>query len=164
MSDGKDIVITVYGFDKIVDKIAVCSFESGAETYCSTINNLELKENSWVCAKMVLENEQYSLDSFFPLKFDVILEMDNRSIQKMLRETDSQDIAKALKGEKEDIKEKIFSNMSARAAEMLKGDIDYMGAVQVRDVKKSQKKIVNLIRHLQDIGEIAIPSGGETVE
>ena len=163
MGSGRDIVITVYGHEKIIDRIAVNSFESEAEIYCDTINALELKDNSWVYAKKISENEQYSLDSFFPIRFDIILKLDNRSIQKVLREADSQEIAKALKGEKDDIKEKIFSNMSKRAAQMLKEDMEYMGAVEAHYVKESQEKIVNLIRILAEIGEIIIQPRGELI-
>jgi flagellar motor switch protein FliG len=168
MSDGKSIVVTVYGHNKTIDDIAVSSFEgneSNAETYCDTINSLELKEDTWVLAKQISENEKYPLNRFIPFKFDMILTLDDRAIQKILREIDSQVLAEALKGEKEAIQEKIFNNMSKRAAQMLKEDIEYMGPVRITDVKETQEKIIMIIHHFEETGEIVIPhSKGETVE
>ena len=159
MGTGREIVITAYGHDKTIDKISASIFDAscnGATTYCDTLNNLELNGNSWVLAKIISENVQYALDSFLPLKFDIILKLDNLSIQKVLRHVDSQDIARALKSEKEAVKEKIFSNMTKRGAQMLKDDMEYMGPVRGIDVNESQEKIISIILHLADVGEIAI--------
>jgi hypothetical protein len=89
MGNGKSIVITVYGHSRVIDKIAVSLFdkpkseyydynnESSAKTYCDTINNLELQEEAWVSAKIISETTQYALNTFLPLKFDIILQLDN---------------------------------------------------------------------------------------
>jgi flagellar motor switch protein FliG len=167
MRNGRTIVITAYGHNKDIDKIAVSSFEnsengyynrgSDAETYCNTINSLQLKGDSWIFAKAVSENTQYGLDEFLPLKFsDVIIKLDNMAIQKILRATDALELAKSLKGQDEPVKEKILSNMSKRASQMLKEDIEYMGPIRIEDVKESQEKILNIIRHLEQTGEIVI--------
>jgi len=175
MRGGRDLVITVYGHDKTIDKIAVSAFDtpdryyygdnSDAATYCETLNNLELNENSWVFAKIVSENAPYTLDLLLPLNFDIFLKLDDKAIQRVLREVDSQEIAKALKSVKETVKERIFGNMTARAAQMLKEDMEYMGPVRNADVKESQEKMINIIRRLEETGEIVIPySKGETKE
>jgi hypothetical protein len=176
MGDGRDLVITIYGHDKTIDKIAVSAFDkpvshygysenSCASTYCDSLNSLELNGNSWVYAKVVSENRPYTLNLLLPLEFDIVLELDNRAIQKMLREVNSQNIAKALKGEKEAVQERIFSNMTERAARMMKEDMEYMGPVRNIDVKESQEKMLNVIRRLEEIGEIVIPyAKGETKE
>ena len=170
---GRDnIVITAYGHGKTIDKIAVSSFEfsghygqsspSDAETYCNTINSLELKDDSWVFAKKISENIQYGLASFLPLKLSsVIPKLDNRAIQTVLRKVDISDIAKSLKGEDETIQEKIFSNMSRRAAEMLKEDMRYMGPILLRHHIESQGKIISAIKHLADTGEIYLEGESE---
>jgi hypothetical protein len=169
----KSIVITVCGHNETIDKIAVSLFdnhyphggESNAEAYCNTINGLELKEDTWIFAKTVSENTQYSLGAFFPLRFDIIETLDDRAIQKVLREIDSQDLAKALKGENDAVREKIFNNMSKRAAQMLKEDMEFMGRIRIKDVKESQEKILSIIRHFKQTGEIVITySKGEVVE
>jgi hypothetical protein len=165
----RNIVITAFGHDRTIDKIAVSSFDkavdrysssnANADAYCATINSLELNGNSWVFAKIVPENVQHPVDSFFPLKFDIILKVDDIAIQKIMREIDSQDLARALKGEKEAVKEKIFRNMSKRAAEMLKEDMEFMGEIRISAVKGSQEKITDIIRHLEQTGEIVIAYG-----
>lgn len=90
---------------------------------------------------------------------DVVL-LDNRSVQRVLREVESQDLAMALKGASSEVADKIFSNMSTRASEMLKEDIEFMGPVRLRDVEEAQQRIVNVIRHLEEMGEIVIARGG----
>lgn len=90
---------------------------------------------------------------------DVVL-LDNRSVQRVLREVESQDLALALKGSSSEVSEKIFSNMSSRASEMLREDIEFMGPVRLRDVEEAQQRIVNVIRRLEEMGEIVIARGG----
>lgn len=92
--------------------------------------------------------------------FEDIVMIDNRSIQRVLREVESQDLALALKGASSEVAEKIFSNMSSRAAEMLREDIEFMGPVRLRDVEEAQQRIVNIIRRLEDTGEIVVARGG----
>ncbi|ADL07857.1 flagellar motor switch protein FliG [Thermosediminibacter oceani] len=92
--------------------------------------------------------------------FEDILTLDNRSIQRILREVDSHDLVLALKGASDEVKNKIFANMSKRQAEMIKEDMQYLGPVRLRDVEEAQQKIVNIIRKLEDAGEIIISRGG----
>jgi len=168
MAGKKSIVITAYGHEKTIDKIAVSLFDksdtgysrdSNARTYCETINKLELKDNSWVIAKIVEENTLFPLGIFPTSCLAVLLELDNLSIQRLLKELDfkeqnSQDIAKALKGERAAIQDRIFSNLPKKAAVMLKEDMEYMGPVQIEQVKEAQEKILNVIRALEQSGEI----------
>ncbi len=92
--------------------------------------------------------------------FEDILSLDNRSIQRFLREVDNGQMAIALKGSTEEVQNKIYANMSKRMQEMIKEDIDFMGPVRLKDVEESQQKIVNIIRKLEDAGEIVISRGG----
>ena len=163
MSSEKDIVVTVYGHDKVIDKIAISSFETEADTYCNSINKLEFDEKAWISAKIIKEGEQYPFNAFLPERFDIILDMDDRSVQKLLREVDCMGLAKALKGGSEEVKAKIFKNMSVRAVQMLKEDMDYIGPVLKEDVKECQKKILAIIRYLSDSGEIFIVPQGEVI-
>jgi flagellar motor switch protein FliG len=87
--------------------------------------------------------------------------MDDRSIQRVLREVDLKDLALALKTASEDVTNRIFKNISKRAVEMLKEDMSLMGPVRLRDVEEAQQKIVNIIRQLDESGEIIIARGGE---
>ena len=93
--------------------------------------------------------------------FEDIIRLDDRSLQRVLREVDMKELGLALKGATEDLRGKFFKNMSKRAAEMLQEDMDYMGPVRVKDVEDSQQKVVNIVRSLEEAGEIIIASGGE---
>jgi flagellar motor switch protein FliG len=93
--------------------------------------------------------------------FEDIVLLSDRDIQKVMREVDSQELSKALKSVEMEVQEKIFKNMSKRAATMLKEDMEYMGPIRLKDVEEAQQKIVSIIRHLEDTGEIVIARSGE---
>ena len=88
--------------------------------------------------------------------FENLTELDDRSIQKFFREIDTQELAKALHGADEEIQNKIFSNMSKRAAAMLKEDMEFMGPVRMVDVIEARKNIIDIILRLEANGEIVI--------
>lgn len=92
--------------------------------------------------------------------FEDIITLDNRSIQRFLREVENDILSVALKGANDEVSNLIFNNMSKRLAEMIREDIEYMGPVRLRDVEESQQKIVNVIRKLEEAGEIVISRGG----
>jgi flagellar motor switch protein FliG len=92
--------------------------------------------------------------------FDDIITLDSRSIQRVIREVENGDWALALKSANEEVQKSVFSNMSKRLSEMIREDMEYMGPVRLRDVEEAQQKIVNVIRKLEDAGEIVISRGG----
>ncbi len=92
--------------------------------------------------------------------FEDILLLDDRAIQRVLRDVGNDDIAMALKGANEEVQNAIFNNLSKRLAVMIKEDMDFMGPVRMKDVEEAQQKIVNIIRKLEDGGEIVISRGG----
>ncbi|MCX7715738.1 MAG: flagellar motor switch protein FliG [Clostridia bacterium] len=91
--------------------------------------------------------------------FEDIVKLDARAIQKVLKETDNKDLAVALKGSSKEVKEVVMNNVSARLRDMLTEDIEFMGPVRIKDVEIAQQKIVNTIRHLEEVGEIIIMRG-----
>ncbi|GHV11541.1 flagellar motor switch protein FliG [Spirochaetia bacterium] len=93
--------------------------------------------------------------------FEDIVMLDDRAIQKVMREVDSAELSKALKSVDTEVQDKIFRNMSKRAAAMLKEDMEFMGPVRLKDVEEAQQKIVAIIRKLEDSGEIVVSRGGE---
>ncbi|MFA0888245.1 MAG: flagellar motor switch protein FliG [Synergistales bacterium] len=95
--------------------------------------------------------------------FEDILRIDDRSLQKALRDVDGKELALALKGVSDNLREKFYRNMSGRAVEMLKEEMELMGPVRLRDVEESQQKIVNRIRSLEESGEILFSGGGDDV-
>jgi flagellar motor switch protein FliG len=92
--------------------------------------------------------------------FEDILLLDDRAIQRVLRDVDNNDLAIALKGANEQVQAAIFNNLSKRLAAMIKEDMDFMGPVRMKDVEDAQQKIVNIIRKLEDSAEIVISRGG----
>ena len=92
--------------------------------------------------------------------FEDILLLDDRAIQRVLRDVENNDLAVALKNANEEVKNAIFNNVSKRLAVMIKEDMDFMGPVRMKDVEEAQQKIVNIIRKLEDTGEIVISRGG----
>jgi len=93
--------------------------------------------------------------------FEDVIQLENRTIQQILMEVETSDLALALKTASEEVKRVIFSNVSSRAAERIKEDMEYMGPVRVRQVEEAQQRIVSVIRRLEEAGEIAISRGGE---
>ena len=92
--------------------------------------------------------------------FEDIITLDDTSIQRIVREVENNDLAKALKGATEEVKERIFRNISKRAAEMLQEELDFMGPVRLREVEEAQQKVVSAIRRLDEAGEIILSRGG----
>ncbi len=92
--------------------------------------------------------------------FEDILLLDDRAIQRVLRDVDNNDLGVALKAANEDVQNVIFKNMSKRLASMIKEDMEYMGPVRMKDVEEAQQKIVGIIRKLEDSAEIVISRGG----
>ncbi len=92
--------------------------------------------------------------------FEDILMLDDRSIQRVLREVENSELAVALKNANEEVQNVIFNNMSTRLVDMIKEDMEYMGPVRLKDVEEAQQKIVNIIRKLEDSAEIVISRGG----
>jgi len=96
--------------------------------------------------------------------FDDLVYLDDRSIQRVLKEVDTRQMALALKGASEEVKEKIFKNMSERAATILREEMEFMGPVRVRDVEEAQRQIASMVRTLEEEGEIVISRGGGAEE
>lgn len=93
--------------------------------------------------------------------FEDIIHLDNRAVQRVLREVDmNKDLPLALKVASEEVKRKIISNISKRAGDSLREAMDFVGPVRLRDVEEAQTKIVNIIRRLEEQGEIVLARGG----
>lgn len=92
--------------------------------------------------------------------FENLIDVDDRGIQTMLREVPGDLLQRALKGSDDQMREKIFKNMSKRAAEMLADDLEAMGPIRVSEVEAAQKEILSIARRLADAGEIMLGAGG----
>jgi flagellar motor switch protein FliG len=95
--------------------------------------------------------------------FDNLIQLDDPSLQRVLREVDAKDLAMALRGVAEELREKIFKNLSSRASEMLKEDINASGPVRMRQVEEAQQRIVGIVRRLEESGDLVVQRGAEDV-
>lgn len=93
--------------------------------------------------------------------FENILDMDDRSVQRFVRDLDTKDVVFALKNASEDMKAAFFNNMSKRMADTVRGDLEITSNVRLKDVEEAQQRIVNVIRRLEEQGEVIIKKGGE---
>ena len=92
--------------------------------------------------------------------FDDILLIDDKSMQRILKEVDVKDLSVALKGTSEEMREKVFKNVSERVAQLIQEEMDFMGPVRLRDVEEVQQRIVDIVRSLEEDGEIVISGKG----
>ncbi|WP_018932675.1 MULTISPECIES: flagellar motor switch protein FliG [Gracilibacillus] len=92
--------------------------------------------------------------------FEDIVTLDNRAIQRVIREVENDDLRLSLKVASDEVKEIVFNNMSTRMAETFKEEMEFMGPVRLRDVEEAQSRIVSVIRRLEEVGEIVIARGG----
>jgi len=162
--DKKTVVVTLYGTGDIVNDFTVTVFDSDGDIYDNdtirefirNINELELKDDKWIHASVVRENEKIKLKKPVYIVFDMIGTFHDVIIQKVIREVDAQTLAKALKTAKEETLNAILRNMSKKAADMLLEDIKYMGPIPIVEAKAAQNQIIDIFRHLVDIGEIVM--------
>jgi flagellar motor switch protein FliG len=132
----------------------------GVKTAANILNFLDSTVESLVMEQIKEADEdlgQAIEDLMFV--FDNLSEVDDRGIQTLLREISTDNLVLALKGSNETIKEKIFNNMSARAAEMLRDDLEAQGPVKLSDVETAQKEILSIARRLADEGTISLGGG-----
>jgi flagellar motor switch protein FliG len=95
--------------------------------------------------------------------FDDLVRLDDRSMQRVLREVDSKDLSLAMRGTSEELQERIFRNQSTRAAQALREEMEIGGPVRLRQVEEAQQRIVNIVRRLEDSEEIVVQRGGEDI-
>jgi flagellar motor switch protein FliG len=93
--------------------------------------------------------------------FEDLNMLDDRGMQRVLKEIDTKDLSLALKGSSDDVKNKFLKNMSKRASAMLQDEMAFMGPVRIKDVEEAQQKIVNVVRNLEESGDIVVSRGGE---
>ena len=127
----------------------ILNFMSG-EQEGSVMDNIKNYDNDMA---------QKIMDEMFV--FDNIIDIDDRGIQLLLREVQSEMLIIALKGASQDLREKIFKNMSQRAGEMMREDLDSKGPVRLSEVEAQQKQILQIVRRLSDEGQIVLGGKGE---
>ncbi len=133
----------------------------GIETVVEVLNGVDRATEKTILDALGIEDpdlaEEIKKRMFV---FEDIVTLDNRSIQRIIRECENEDLILALKISSEEVKEIVYRNMSARMVETIKEEMEFMGPVRLRDVEEAQSKIVGIIRRLEDSGEIIVARGG----
>ncbi len=134
----------------------------GVQTAADILNLVGQRFEKNILAGIAKENPDLASEiKNLMFVFEDVVNLDDRSIQKVLREVDNKELAMALKASSEELKSKILANMSRRAAEMIEEELDYMGPVRLREVEEVQQRIIDIIRRLEEEGQIVITHGSE---
>jgi len=165
---GKVSPALVSEIEQVVDQIAESTLSQNlaAAGGAQIVANILNKSNN-ALAKQLLENiEEKNYDMAGEIKrlmflFEDIIQIDDRGIQRILRDVDKRDLALALKVADEKIKNKIFKNMSERAASVVKEELEFMGPVKLKEVEQAQMRIVDIVKQLESEGEISIGGRGK---
>jgi len=133
----------------------------GVDAIVQILNSVDRSTEKHIMETLEIEDAELAEDIRKKMfVFEDILALDDRSIQRVLREVDNNDLGIALKGSGEEVQNVIFNNLSKRLATMIREEMEYMGPIRLKDVEEAQQKIVNIIRKLEDSGEIVISRGG----
>ncbi len=137
----------------------------GVDSIVDILNSVDRTTNKRIMDDLEVENVELADEIKKKMfLFEDIVKLDDKSIQRVLREVDNNSIALALKGVKDDVQEAIFRNLSSRLADMIKEDMEFMGPVRIKDVEEVQQSIVDKVRELEERGEIVIArAGGDEV-
>jgi len=135
----------------------------GIETVAEVLNLTDRTTEKGILESLEEQNPELVEDiRKLMFVFEDVMLVDDKGVQQVVKEIDTQDLALALKTASEELKEKIFRNLSQRAVELLKEDMEYMGPVRLTEVEAAQQKIADVVRRLEEAGELIIQGrGGE---
>ncbi len=135
----------------------------GVQAVAEMLNSVDRGAEKNILGNLERENPELATEiKNLMFVFEDVMLLDDRSMQRVLKEIDTKELSMALKGASEELQGKFFSNMSSRASEMIKEDMEYMGPIRLKDVEEVQQRIVDVIRRLEEDGEIIITGrGGE---
>lgn len=137
------------------------TFAGGVKDVAEILNRIERGSEKAIMAELEERDPELADEiSRLMFTFDDLVYVDDSGIQRALREMETKDLALALKAASEEVAEKIYKNMSERAREMIKEEIEFMGPVRMRNVEEAQQKIVTVIRQLEESGEIVVSGRG----
>lgn len=138
------------------------SVAGGIETLAELLNRVDRTTEKGILESLEDENMELAQEvKKLMFVFEDLVLLDNRAMQQVLKEVDAKELGVALKGASEEVREKIFSNMSARAGDIIKEDMEFMGPVRLKQVEEAQQRIVAIVRRLEESGEIVVSRGGE---
>jgi flagellar motor switch protein FliG len=160
---GKVSPHTLKQIERVVDEMAGSTMSQsvskvgGTKSLATILNRLNVSMSKDILEKLDNRDADVALEiKRLMFLFQDIINIQDKDIQKILKEVDRKDLALALKVTEEELKEKIFSNMSERAADLLKEEIQYMGKVKLKEVELAQGKIIDIVKSLEETGEISL--------
>ena len=166
---GKISPQTLQQVEKVVDELAGLSMSQsvskvdGTKSLATILNRTSVTLSKEILQKMEERDEEIAQEvKRLMFMFEDIMNIQDKDIQKILREVERKDLALSLKVADESLRNKIFSNMSERAADLLKEELEYMGMVKLKEVEAAQAKIINVIKSLEESGEVVLSSRGNS--
>jgi|UniRef100_A0A7V3E655 flagellar motor switch protein FliG len=164
---GKVSPQTLKQIEKVVDEMAGTTLSQsvskigGSKSLANILNRLNINLTKEILEQIEINDPDVAAEvKRLMFMFEDIINIQDRDIQKILKEVDRKDLALALKVADENLRNKIFSNMSERAADLLKEELQYMGMVKLKEVEAAQSKIIDIIKSLEESGEISLNMRG----
>ena len=137
------------------------SVSGGAKTIAEILNLIETSAEKNILQSLEAEDADLAAEiKNMMFVFDDLILLDDRSIQRLLKEVETKDLSTALKAASDDVKNKIFANVSERVAVMIKEEMEFMGPTRLSDVESAQSRIVETVRRLEEEGQIIISGRG----
>lgn len=137
------------------------SAAGGIDWAASVLNRVDRTTEKTIMEDLASDTELVAEIKKRMFLFEDIVHLDDRSVQRILREVDmNKDMPLALKAANQDVWQKVLTNISQRAGETLKESVEYLGPVRIRDVEEAQSRVVEIIRRLEEMGEIVVMRGG----
>lgn len=133
----------------------------GVQTIVDILNSVDRGTEKFIIETLEIQEAELAEDIKKRMfVFEDILGLDSVSIQRFIRDVENNDLAVALKGSTQEVRDIIFANMSKRMADMIREDMEFMGPIRLRNVEEAQQKIVTIIRKLEEAGEVILSRGG----
>ena len=168
---GKISPNTLKRIEKVVDEMAGLTMSQsvgkigGTKSLAQILNRTSVSLSKDIMEKLSEKDEEIAFEiKRLMFLFDDIIQIQDRDLQKVLREVDRKDLVLALKITDDKLKKKIFDNMSERAASLLKEELQYMGMVKLKEVEGAQAKIIDIVKQLEEDGEISLNLRGSREE
>lgn len=160
---GKVSPQTLKQIEKVVDEMAGTTLSQsvskigGSKSLANILNRLNVNLTKEILEQIEINDPDVATEvKRLMFMFEDIVNIQDKDIQKILKEVDRKDLALALKVADENLRNKIFSNMSERAADLLKEELQYMGMVKLKEVEAAQAKIIDIVKSLEESGEISL--------
>ena len=147
----------------LIDQVKALFGGDVSEIVAEMLNSVDRGAEKNILGNLERENPELATEiKNLMFVFEDVMLLDDRSMQRVMKEIDTKELAMALKGASEELQDKFFRNMSSRASEMIREDMEFMGPIRLKDVEEVQQRIVDVIRRLEEDGEIIISGrGGE---